>query len=76
MIARPAGDRAVIGWPWVIAGFVVLVGLIVGVGLLVRRFVRRRRAACAGGVSAAGSRATYAQARPPLHRDLDASSFT
>lgn len=33
----------VIGRPWVIAGFVLLIGLIVGVGLLVRRIVRRRR---------------------------------
>jgi para-nitrobenzyl esterase len=39
---------AVIGWPWVIAGFVVLIGLVVAAVLLVRRFLRRRRA---GGVT-------------------------
>lgn len=39
----PLVIAAVIGWPWVIAGLVVLVGLVVGVGLLVRRIVRRRR---------------------------------
>ena len=35
---------AVIGWGWVIAGFVVLIALIVAVVLLVRRLVHRRRA--------------------------------
>jgi hypothetical protein len=39
----PLVMAAVIGWPWVIAGLVVLIGLIVGAGLLVRRLVRRRR---------------------------------
>jgi len=39
----PLVIAAVIGWPWVIAGLVVLVGLIVAVGLLVRRLARRRR---------------------------------
>jgi len=39
----PLVIAAVIGWPWVIAGFVVLVGLIVGTVWLVRRLVRRRR---------------------------------
>jgi hypothetical protein len=40
----PLVIAAVIGWPWVIAGFVVLVALVVGGVLLVRRVVRRRRA--------------------------------
>ena len=40
----PLVIAAVIGWPWVIAGFVVLIGLLVGVALLIRRLVRRRRA--------------------------------
>jgi para-nitrobenzyl esterase len=40
----PLVIAAVIGWPWVITGFVVLIGLVVAMGLLVRRFVRRRRA--------------------------------
>jgi para-nitrobenzyl esterase len=44
----PLVIAAVIGWPWVISGFVVLIGLIVGVVLLVRRFVRRRRVRRAG----------------------------
>lgn len=36
---------AVIGWQWVILGFAVLVGLVVGAALLLRRVVRRRRVA-------------------------------
>jgi para-nitrobenzyl esterase len=46
----PLVIAAVVGWPWVIAGFVVLIGLIVGVVLLVRRFVRRRRVRAAPSV--------------------------
>ena len=40
----PLVIAAVIGWPWVITGLVVLIGLVVAMGWLVRRFVRRRRA--------------------------------
>lgn len=43
----PLVIAAVIGWGWVIAGFVVLIGLIVAVVLLVRRSIRRRRARAA-----------------------------
>jgi len=39
----PLVIAAVIGWPWVITGLVVLVGIIVGAVILVRRLVRRRR---------------------------------
>jgi para-nitrobenzyl esterase len=39
----PLVIAAVIGWPWVIAGLAVFVGLVVGTVLLVRRLVRRRR---------------------------------
>jgi para-nitrobenzyl esterase len=34
---------AVIGWPWAIAGLVVIAGLLVGLGFLIRRLVHRRR---------------------------------
>jgi para-nitrobenzyl esterase len=44
----PLVIAAVIGWPWVISGLVVLVGLLVGAVLLVRRLVRRRRLRTAG----------------------------
>lgn len=44
----PLVIAAVIGWPWVIAGFAVLAGVIAGLVLLVRRLVRRRRARRAG----------------------------
>jgi carboxylesterase type B len=40
----PLVIAAVIGWPWVISGFVALIGIIVGAVFLVRRVVRRRRA--------------------------------
>jgi para-nitrobenzyl esterase len=36
----PLVIAAVIGWPWVIAGFLVLIGLVLAVVLLVRRRVR------------------------------------
>jgi para-nitrobenzyl esterase len=39
----PLVIAAVIGWPWVILGVAVLVGLVVAAVLLVRRAVRRRR---------------------------------
>lgn len=44
----PLVMAAVIGWPWVIGGLVVIVGLLVGLGFLIRRFVRRRRRLAAG----------------------------
>lgn len=40
----PLVIAAVIGWPWVIGGLVVLLAVIVGLVLLVRWVVRRRRA--------------------------------
>ena len=59
----PLVIAAVIGWPWVIAGFVVLVGLIVGMVLLVRRFLRRRRVRAASAVEEEAG----AQAETPDH---------
>jgi membrane protein implicated in regulation of membrane protease activity len=59
----PLVIAAVVGWPWVIAGFVVLVGLIVAVVLLVRRFLRRRRVRAASGVE----EEVRAQAETPDH---------
>ncbi len=44
----PLVIAAVIGWFWVIGGFVLLAGIIAGLVLLVRRLIRRRRARRAG----------------------------
>lgn len=44
----PLVIAAVIGWPWVILGLAVLIGLVVAVVLMVRRALRRRRRTPAG----------------------------
>lgn len=59
----PLVIAAVVGWHWVIAGFVVLVGLIVAAVLLVRRFLRRRRVRQASGIE----QGVRAQAEMPDH---------
>jgi hypothetical protein len=46
----PLVIAAVIGWPWVIAGFLVLIGLVAAVVQLVRRRLRRAHPAGAAPV--------------------------
>jgi para-nitrobenzyl esterase len=61
----PLVIAAVIGWPWVIGGSIVLVGLIVALVLLVRRFLRRRRARAASAVEdGVGARAEARDGSP------------
>jgi para-nitrobenzyl esterase len=52
----PLVIAAVIGWPWVILGAAVLIGLVLAVVLLLRRVIRRRRLRSERGEPASATR--------------------